>query len=246
MTHGRLMVAHREGFQKSYDLTERVLPSGVDTAPMSEDEVPRYVIDTTFRSLGIADYRDVKFYTGAMATRKIWNSQRKAIEDYMNSLVGDILEEIDFGQKTRYFIYRKYAKKLDKLDQIQDDVPVKILTPFDNITRERHYPSSIWGFDYKIECYVPAPKRVFGYFALPILDQFELRGRVDAKVHRKTGILELKSLLLESDELYSSDGLERLVAGVNEFANFHGCEQVELGKVSPSSVKSKLTEAFKR
>jgi len=104
---------------------------------------------------------------------------------------------------------------------------------------------TIWDFDYKIECYVPAPKRVFGYFALPILDQYDIRGKVDAKVHRKTSVLELKALQLNSDLVTNTDGQVRLVDGVRAFASFHGCEQVELGKVTPEKIKSELTEAFK-
>ncbi|MHA1908819.1 MAG: winged helix-turn-helix domain-containing protein [Candidatus Thorarchaeota archaeon] len=244
MTHGRLMVAYREGFQKAYDIPERVIPAGIDTEPMSEDEVARFVVDTTFRSLGIADYRDVKWYTGGMVSKHFWNGQRNAIEEYLSSLVGDLLEEVDFGQKGQYFIYRKFRKKAESIVAISDNNPVKFLTPFDNILRERHYPKAIWDFDYKIECYVPAPDRVHGYFVLPILDQNELRGRVDAKVHRKTGVLELKSLYLEHDELKSDEGIQRLVSGVKEFAKFHGCESIELTTVSPKKLKSKIVAAF--
>ena len=77
------------------------------------------------------------------------------------------------------------------------------------------------------------------------LDQYGIRGRVDAKVHRKTGVLELKSMSIESNELSTSEGLDRLVSGIKEFAGFHRCEQVELGKITPNAIKSKLTEAFK-
>lgn len=244
MTQGRLMVAYREGFQKHYDITERVVPVGIDTSPMSDEDVSRYVVDTAFQSLGVADYRDIKWYTGSMVASNLWNNQRGAIENYLSSLVGDLLEEVDFGQKGRYFIYRKYANKADKQTTLPDDVPIKLLTPFDNIMRERHYPLAIWNFDYKIECYVPEPKRVFGYFALPILDQNELRGRVDAKVHRNIGVLELKTISIESNELSNSDGINRIVNGVKSFAEFHGCNQIKVGSVRPKRLKSTLVSAF--
>jgi uncharacterized protein YcaQ len=179
-----------------------------------------------------------------MVSRRFWNGKRNKIEEFLSSLVGDILEEIDFGQKGRYFIHNKYRKSVGDLG-IRQDVPVKLLTPFDNILRERHYPLAIWDFDYKIECYVPAPDRVYGYFVLPILDQNEFRGRVDAKVHRKTSVLELKSLYIEHDELMSDAGIQRLVNGVSEFAKFHGCESIELTTVSPKSFKSKIAAALK-
>lgn len=244
MAFGRLMVSYREGFQKHYDLPERVVPAGIETEPLSAKDVPRYVVDTTFRSLGIADYRDVKFYTGSMVAKFFWKSQKNAMEEYLTSLVGDLLEEIDFGQKGRYFIHRKYVKKIDDMKPSSDEVPVKFLTPFDNILRERHYPKALWNFDYKIECYVPAPDRVHGYFVLPILDQNELRGRVDAKVHRKTRTLELKSLYLESELLMTKGGIERLAAGVKDFALFHECDHIEVSNVSPKREKAKLIAAL--
>ncbi|MCK5238102.1 MAG: YcaQ family DNA glycosylase [Candidatus Thorarchaeota archaeon] len=244
MTLGLLMVSYREGFQKHYDIPERVVPAGIDTEPLSDKDVPRYVVDTTFRSLGIADYRDVKFYTGSMVAKHFWKNQRNTMEEYLASLVGDILEELDFGQKSRYFIHRNYVKKLKGTKLPSDEMPVKLLTPFDNILRERHYPRSLWDFEYKIECYVPAPDRVYGYFVLPILDQNEFRGRVDAKVHRKTGTLELKSLFIESEHLLTDVGIERFAVGVRKFAQFHGCDQIELNSVSPKGKKSKFLAAL--
>ena len=86
-TLGRLMVSYREGFQKYYDLTERVIPPRIATEPLLEADIPRYIVDTALRSLGIADYRDIKFYTGSMASIHIWRSQMNRIEEYLDSLI---------------------------------------------------------------------------------------------------------------------------------------------------------------
>jgi len=239
-TLGRLMVSYREGFQKNYDLTERVVPPGTDIEPLSNDEVSQYIVDTTFRSLGIADYRDVKSYTGPMAAKHFWKGQRPNIEEHLENLIGDVLEEIDFGQKGRYFVHVDYLKQLTAMKPASPKTPVKILTPFDNILRERYYPKSIWDFDYKIECYVPAKDRVYGYFVLPILDQNTLRGRVDAKVHRSTSQLELKALYIESPELLTESGLLRLQKGVQNFAKFHKCQEIVTGKILPKKHAAKV------
>ncbi len=244
MTIGRLMVSYREGFQKYYDIPERVVPSGIDVTPMSEADIPRYLIDTTLKSLGIADYRDIKLYTGGMAAMHFWKNQRGAIEEYLDSLVGDLIEELDFGQKNRYFVHKNYLSHLEKDSPVDEQEPVKILTPFDNILRERHYPKSIWDFDYKIECYVPKPDRKHGYFVLPILDQNELRGRVDVKVHRKEHILELISLYLEAPEILSEEGIIRLRDGIWAFAQFHNCLAIKCGKVSPRTATKAVRDTI--
>jgi len=121
------------------------------------------------------------------------------------------------------------------------NAPVRFLSPFDNILRERAFPKRIWNFDYKIECYVPPPERIYGYFVLPILDGNDLAGRMDAKVHRKSGLLEIKALYLENKSIQSTDGLERFRKGVVSFAKFHSCDKVEIRKTSPR----KLTKAVR-
>jgi uncharacterized protein YcaQ len=68
---------------------------------------------------------------------------------------------------------------------------------------------------------------------LPILDGIELAGRMDAKVHRKTGLLEIKALYLENELIKSPEGILRLKNGIDEFAQFHACHEVKFNKVSP-------------
>ncbi len=240
MNIGRLMVAYREGFQKYYDITERVVPAGIDTEPMPLEDIPRFVIDLVFRSLGVADYRDIQLYTGRLTARHLWQNRKANIEADLADLCGDLLEEIDFGQSGKYFVHSNYTSRIEKDPVPVADEPVKILTPFDNILRERHYPKTLWDFDYRIECYVPVAERKYGYFVLPILDQDELRGRVDAKVHRKTGVLELVSLYLEDDRLQTDDGVARLCKGLENFATFHKCTNVRCNSVTPRRFSQRI------
>ena len=72
-----------------------------------------------------------------------------------------------------------------------------LLSPFDPLVWDRARARAAFGFDYRLECYTPGPKRRYGYFALPILRRGELVGRLDAKAHRKEGVFEVKSVHLE-------------------------------------------------
>jgi uncharacterized protein YcaQ len=235
-TVGKLMVAYRKGFQKYYDLTERVLPGHISTEPMSDEEAADFVVDSSLSSLGIGCYDDIRTYHNKLPSQKIWKGRKDQIESYLEQRVKEgYLEEVTIeGLEDRYFALAKNVDSLNASSMMDlDDSPVKLLTPFDNILRERAFPKRIWDFDYTIECYVPAPDRVFGYFVLPILDRDELAGRLDAKVHRKEGLLEIKALYLESKDLQSSDGLERLKRGLEEFAQFHNCDSIKITKVTP-------------
>ena len=136
-----------------------------------------------------------------MPARKLWNGRKETIEAYLRDKVQEgLLEEVSIqGLDNHYFMLANNAQRLEQGNKVTlDTAPIKLLSPFDNILRERAFPKRIWDFDYKIECYVPEPDRVYGYFVLPILDKNELAGRVDAKAHRKEGILEVKSIYLEN------------------------------------------------
>ncbi|MHA1948800.1 MAG: winged helix-turn-helix domain-containing protein [Candidatus Thorarchaeota archaeon] len=246
-TQGKLMVAYRKGFQKYYDLTERVLPGHVDSEPMTDEAAAEFIIDSSLGSLGIGCYDDTRTYHNKLPSQQIWNGQKEKIEAYLEEKVKDgHLEEVVInGLDNRYFILAENVRWFESAISLDhDDAPVKLLTPFDNILRERAFPKRIWNYDYKIECYVPAPDRVYGYFVLPILDRTDLAGRLDAKVHRKTGVLEIKALYLESKELQSSEGLDRLKRGIVDFADFHSCEKIEVGKVRPRNLTRKIRSQF--
>ncbi|MFW9926142.1 MAG: winged helix-turn-helix domain-containing protein [Candidatus Thorarchaeota archaeon] len=245
-TTGRLMVAYRKNFQKQYDLAERVVPPGIDTEPLSNEEATNFLIETTLNSLGLGSHMDFRTYLGRLPARKLWNGKKIEVEAHLDEKVKEgILQEVTIENvRERFYILQDDADRLIKMESEFDiDTPVKILSPFDNVIRERHYPEQLWDFEYKIECYVPAAKRVYGYFVLPILEGTDLAGRLDAKVHRTEGVLEIKSLFLENESLQSPDGLERLKDGVTDFARFHSCEQIDVGLVRPRK-KTKLVRSL--
>jgi len=72
----------------------------------------------------------------------------------------------------------------------------------------------------------------------------ELAGRLDAKAHRKEGVLEVRSLYLENDDIRSSEGIARLQYGLTEFAKFHKCDTITIGKVTPRKFTTKIRTNF--
>ncbi|RDE13914.1 MAG: hypothetical protein C4K49_08040 [Candidatus Thorarchaeota archaeon] len=233
---GRLMICHRENFQRFYDLTERVLPKDVAPEPMPEQEVPLFVVSTVLSSLGVAGAEDIRLYLGRFPCRALWKGKKSEIEKYLDELqregvVDDLALE---GIKGRFFVLTKDTREMEKCAEPgTDNVPVKLLSPFDNVVRERHLPRTLWGFDYAMESYTPPEKRVYGYYVLPILDGYRLVGRTDVKVYREEGVLELKSIYLDPDVANQREFQDRLTAGVRAFSEFHECVRVRTGKVVP-------------
>jgi uncharacterized protein YcaQ len=248
-TIGRLMVSHRQGFQKCYDLTERVLPPGQDAQPMADEDVPRFMVETLLGSLGLGTYIDAKMYFGRLASSTVWGSKKadytRSFEEFIED---DLLAEVSIdGQEERYFALKKNVNKMRRVGQsARSSESVSFLTPFDNIARERHRMEDLWNFDYRLESYLPAEKRQYGYFVLPILDHIDFVGRVDAKVHRKEEVIELKALYLETPFWKEADGIERLESGIREFADFHNCSEIKITATTPKSARSILTKKLKQ
>lgn len=108
-----------------------------------------------------------------------------------------------------------------------------VLSPFDPVVWDRKRAEQFFNFSYRLECYTPAPKRQYGYFVLPLLHQGALVGRMDSKVHRKTGVLEIFSLWLE-EEVNVTSGLEKgLARAIEDFALWQSVQRITFGCLPP-------------
>jgi uncharacterized protein len=111
-----------------------------------------------------------------------------------------------------------------------------LLSPFDSMIWDRKRTPRLFDFDHRIEAYVPAPKRVHGYYAMPLLAGGRLVGRVDPKRDGRT--LHAKQVSLEARDV------ERMAAALREAAEWVGCDAVALGAVSPRAAKPALRAAL--
>src|SRR5258708_11480071 len=183
---GDLMIARRESFQRVYDLRERVLPDW-DDGPRaanvpSREEVLLAQTLRAVKALGVAQAAWVPMYFGLPKTG---NAQR------LEALAADgrlVPVTIDGLPGPAYRSPKAVAAKPSNV--------TTVLSPFDPLVSDRQRLKDLVGFDYKIECYTPAPRRRFGYFTLPILHRGALVGRLDPKAHRALGQFEVKALAL--------------------------------------------------
>jgi uncharacterized protein YcaQ len=105
---------------------------------------------------------------------------------------------------------------------------LKILSPFDNLVIQRKRLKHLFDFDYFIECYVPSPKRVFGYFCLPILFGDKFLGLLDAKADRKSKTLIIKSIHIDPFSKRTTFPDEAFKVALDKFAIFNGCDSIKL------------------
>ena len=244
---GRVMIDFRKGFRRYYNLTENVLPASISSESLPKENLATHLVEVVFSSLGLASSEELKTYLGKAYVNILWNNNKKKTEEFLKECVeNETLTEIKIENVQQpHYILSKKLKELEKINfHENDNQPMKFLSPFDNLVRERDYPSRFWNFEYKIECYVPVAQRIYGYFSLPILDGHQLIGRTDLKVHRKEGVLEIKSLHFESGIKLEEVLLQRFKDGLQNFADFHNCHKFSFESIQPLKHKGKIKTLF--
>ena len=212
---GELMVSAREGFQKVYDLPERVLPDWVDTRAPGLDEYAAYLVDTTLRAHGFASQKSMTYLRKGKPLRA-------AVAEVLNRRVAD-RELTTIALRDGNTVYIDPEKLESRAPR--SAAQLRILSPFDNSLIQRERARGIFDFDFQIECYLPEDKRQFGYFCLPLLYRDRFVGRIDCKAHRREGRLELRALHREN----RVDGeFDRLFeAALEDFGVFNGCAEID-------------------
>jgi uncharacterized protein YcaQ len=210
---GRLTTAVRtRQFERLYDLPERVLPREVlDTPTPSPEQARRALVERAARSHGVATERDLRDYF-RLGVEEARRAVTTLVED------GVLLPVAVEGWTAPAWLHRDAALPRRVLAST-------LLSPFDPLVWERSRTSRLFGFDYRIEIYVPAPKRVHGYYVLPFLHDEGLRARVDLKADRKAGVLRVAASWLEP----GSDAVETAQALAGELrraADWQGLDEV--------------------
>ena len=117
---------------------------------------------------------------------------------------------------------------------------LRVLSPFDSLVINRKRLNALFDFDYQLECYVPADKRRFGYFILPLLLGNRFIGRMDYKIHRSEARLVINNLWFEEKTRVDEAQLTTIGQGLRDYSRSVGCQQIELLQTANSRLKSAL------
>jgi hypothetical protein len=228
---GTLMVSGRKGFQKVYDLAENILPSNINTQLPGPEEYATYLIGNTLRAHGLASAKEIAHLRKGMSP-VVQKVLRTMVKD------GQLSEIILPGTKETYYT----GSTTWNLEPPNNKTAV-LLSPFDNAVIMRDRLKNIFDFDYGIECYLPEPKRKYGYFSLPILYGDEFVGRLDPKAERDTKKFIVKSLYIEKKNMDPGEFFPVLAMAIKKFADFNECNEVIVQKVTPAKYKKEVQQA---
>ena len=211
---GQLSVTRREGFQKVYDLTERVIPDPERAA--SHEEMIDWAAASALDRMGFATPSDLA---------RFWdNISIEEARDWCGRNGGHLVEvEVETARRGSYRRYLMPEATFDNLDRLGDPpARHRVLSPFDPRIRDRKRLDALFGFDYRIEVFVPEPQRRYGYYVFPLLEGTRLTGRIDMK--RTGDRLAVRRLWLEPGVRASAGRRQALEAELNRVARFAGCD----------------------
>lgn len=210
---GHITTATRRGsFERVYDLTERVIPPAILALPTpTEADAHRALVEIAARALGVATAADLRDYF-----RLGLDDNAAAIASLVES--GTLRPVAVEGWRQTAYLHAEARHPGRLANQA-------LLAPFDPLIWNRDRAERLFGFRYRIEIYVPAEKRLHGYYVLPFLLDGKLIARVDLKSDRQRGVLCARSIHIEPGA--PPETSERLAAQLTLMAAWLGLDRVE-------------------
>lgn len=247
---GELMTHSRRGFDRLYDLRERIAPPHVQHAASAE-EADAYFARKLFRELGMVRAKGWRAWFAGTIERKVTPDEAAARLDALLAAGEVVPVALEGDRELRYLL----ASDLPLLETVHaGSVPdawqpldttttqeAVFLAPLEIVsTRGRALP--LFGFEYLWEVYKPEHKRRWGYYTLPVLYEDQLVARFDPKLDRSTRTLLIKGFWLEKDAALDGPFAAALRAGFARFRQFVGAESLNFAETVPAGVREALSD----
>jgi uncharacterized protein YcaQ len=227
---GEVTVAGRRGFERLYDLPERVIPSAILQQPLlSEAEAQRGLLLHAATALGVGTEKDLRDYFRLGPA-----DSRPRLAELVES--GDLMvcEVQGWRQPAFCLPAPKVPRKVETS---------ALLSPFDSLIWERSRTERLFDFRYRLEIYTPQHKRVYGYYVLPFLHNERIAARVDLRAERALGRLAVHAVHEEEPGL-DEEGMLALAVNLRRMADWLGLERVQLNcpRVSAARLRVALAQ----
>ncbi len=212
---GAVAVSHRENFTRFYDLSERVLPEEILGSALPANQAQRELILKASRHLGVATAEDLVDYHRLPKVE----GKKRVGELAEDKLLREVVVE---GWDRPGYMHPKTSFEQTTSRSV-------LLSPFDPLVWFRPRARRLFDFDYRLEIYIPAEKRIHGYYVLPFLDRNKLRARVDVKANSEKNILEVRGAYGEGPTV-DQETAESLAHELQALATWRNLDGLKIGK----------------
>lgn len=219
---GELAIAGREHFAKRYDFAERVHPEAHHRSTPEPEAQREWACATAAERLVVFTARELAAFWDEIDLDAARQWCDAAAQE--GRIVPVEVESADGSAPQAAFALCDWSARLKQVPEPPDRT--RLLCPFDPVLRDRARCLRRFGFDYRFEAFTPAPKRQYGYYVLPVLEGTRLVGRLDPKVHRDKGILEVRGLWWEAGIRPTKRRMKRLMEALERLAVFTGASEI--------------------
>jgi uncharacterized protein YcaQ len=228
---GKLMISRDRKFHKSYDLPLNLVPPDTDLTMPSAEEFAQFIIRRTLGALGICSVKEMAWRARRVKGNLIKSELQKMVQEDSVKLLS--VE----GVKGPLYILAGQQIEVEMSNDIF------ILSPFDILNVFRHRLKDFFNFDYQIECFVPAPKRQYGYFSLPVLSGDTFIARMDAKADRKQKVMIVHNIHFEEIDI-NPLVIEKFVQALKDFVEFNQCRDIVFKRSNKMIYLDLISQAF--
>lgn len=216
---GELSTSHRENFRKFYDLTERVVPSHFREEAWSDQRQLDWLCHEALTRLAFGTPGDIQRFWAAASAKEVkaWTEKNDA---HLIPVTISCADRSTYSALAPPDIEQRIASVPTPTSRL------RILNPFDPVIRDRTRLSRLFGFDYRIEIFVPAAKRRWGYYVYPLLEGDRFVGRIDLKAHRKTGTLNIQNIWSEPGVKWTTARQDKLDAELTRLARLASTPEI--------------------
>lgn len=235
---GRVMVAGREGIQKRWDLTERVLPADAPRERLSDLEVTRRAVDRSLRGLGVGTAKHIKSHF----TRDRYPELNRVLAEFERTgRIERVVVEHDGAQMPgTWYVHGDDMPLLERIERGRWEPRATMLSPFDNLIADRARAELLFDLSYRMEIYVPKAKRRYGYYSMPVLDGDRFVARVDPAMDRANRRLLVRAVHAEPGVRTTRESGRPVAEAVWDLASWLGATEIELDGSVPAAWRSGL------
>ena len=235
---GAVMVAGREGIQKLWDLTERVLSPDAPRERLSGVEVTRRAVDRSLRGLGVGTPQQIKTHF----TRDRYPELKRVLGEFERAgrIERVVVEREGSPMPGTWYVHRDDLPLLERIERGRWEPRTTMLSPFDNLIADRARSELLFDLAYRMEIYVPKDQRRYGYYAMPVLGGDRFLALVDPAMDRANGRLLVRGVHPAPGTRPTAEVWGSVAGAVADLAGWLGASRIELEGRAPAAFRRAL------